>query len=355
MRVIIVGGGIISAALAYQLDKDGADVLIIEGRTLGSGATAASFGWINASFYLNAHHFRLRKAGIEAWHNLGFGDHLAWQGSLCWDVAEPSLAAQKAAFDDIGYRADLLNQRQIQELEPHINAPNQALRFQTEGVANPSCIIDDLLGKTRKVNVLQGVLVKNVLHDDGQITGVETQVGQFHADRVVLAAGTGVTDCLNTIGIEFPMLTRPGLMLRTRSVPPVLTHVIASTNQEVRQDSAGHLWAPLAVNHQSDASDSIDANVTDLAQDALDRLKGVLPDVSLQWDRIMQANRPMPADNLPAIGAIGPEGLFVAVLHSGITLAAISAQLLAPKVLGQTMSNEAADLLAPYDPTRFNA
>ncbi|MEP3845004.1 MAG: FAD-dependent oxidoreductase [Paracoccaceae bacterium] len=355
MRVIIVGGGIIGAALAYQLDRDGAEVLIIEGRALGSGATAASFGWINASFYLNAHHFRLRKAGIEAWHHLGFGDHLRWQGSLCWDVAEPSLAAQKAAFDEIGYRADLLNQRQIQELEPHINAPSQALRFQTEGVANPNRIINELLGKTRKVKVLQGVLVRNLLHDDGQITGVETQVGQFHADRVILAAGTGVADCLNTIGIEFPMLTRPGLMLRTRPVPPLLTHVLASANQEVRQDSDGHLWAPLAANHQADTSDVVDADVTGLAQDALDRLQGLLPDVSLQWDRVLQANRPMPQDSLPAIGAIGPEGLFVAVMHSGITLAAISAQLLAPKVLGHSMSNEALDLLAPYDPTRFNA
>ncbi|MEP1538264.1 MAG: FAD-dependent oxidoreductase [Paracoccaceae bacterium] len=355
MRVIIVGGGIIGAALAYQLDKDGAEVLIIEGRALGSGATAASFGWINASFYLNEHHFRLRQSGIEAWHQFGFGDHLTWQGSLCWDVAEPSLEAQKAAFEVIGYRADLVDRKQIQDLEPLINAPNQALWFQTEGVANPSAVINELLGKARKVKVLQGATVRNLLHDDGQITGVETDMGQFHADRVVLAAGTGVAHCLNTIGIEFPMLTRPGLMLRTRPVPPVLTHVIASANQEVRQDNDGHLWAPLAAHHQADTSSTIGSDVMGLAQDAMDRLKGLLPDVSMDWDRIMQANRPMPQDNLPAIGAIGPDGLFVAVMHSGITLAAISAQLLAPKVLGHSMSNEAADLLAPYDPTRFSA
>ncbi|MEO9514811.1 MAG: FAD-dependent oxidoreductase [Paracoccaceae bacterium] len=355
MRVIIVGGGIIGAALAYQLDKDGAEVLIIEGRALGSGATAASFGWINASFYLNAHHFRLRQAGIEAWHQFGFGDHLTWQGSLCWDVAEPSLEAQKAAFDAIGYRADLVDQKQIQFLEPHINAPNQALRFQTEGVANPSRIIEALLEKTRNVKVLQGVSVESLLHDDGRINGVETKTGQIHANRVVLASGTGVARCLNTIGIEFPMLTRPGLMLRTRPVPPLLTHVIASANQEVRQDSDGHLWAPMAANHQADTSDVVCADVTGLAQDALDRLQGLLPDVSLQWDRVLQADRPMPQDSLPAIGTIGPEGLFVAVMHSGITLAAISAQLLAPKVLGHSMSNEALDLLAPYDPMRFSA
>ena len=64
MKVVIVGGGIIGAALARYLVGQGADVLVINA---GGGATAASFGWVNASFYLNEDRFRLRAEGIAAW------------------------------------------------------------------------------------------------------------------------------------------------------------------------------------------------------------------------------------------------------------------------------------------------
>jgi len=78
-----------------------------------------------------------------------------------------------------------------------------------------------------------------------------------------------------------------------------------------------------------------------------------VPSVPLAWDSVMLANRPMPEDGLPAVGSIGPDGLYVATMHSGITLAALMGELVTEEIL-QGVSNSTNDLLAPYRPQRFN-
>ncbi len=354
MRVIVIGAGIIGAALANQLAKASADVLVFDSHIPASGATAASFGWINASFYLDEHHFQFRARGLDAWHRTGLQDHLTWQGSLCWDVSDPSLESQRQAFETLNYPVELLNRRDIEDMEPHIVAPEAALRFQTEGVANPIQTTETLLKADKSINVVNGVFVRDVIVDQNRVIGVNTDVGAFHADRVILAAGTGTARFLDDLGLSLGFLPRPGLMLSTRPVRHILSHIIASHDQEFRQDSSGRIWAPMAANHQADEGSEIQEDVQLTAEKTMARLRQLLPSVSLTQERILFANRPMPQDRLPAIGQIGPEGLYVAVMHSGVTLAAIVAEVLTPAVLGDVPSEEAADLLKPYDPSRFN-
>ena len=43
----------------------------------------------------------------------------------------------------------------------------------------------------------------------------------------------------------------------------------------------------------------------------------------MRWEAVMLAARPVPQDGLPVIGASWPEGVYVAVMHSGVTLAAL--------------------------------
>ena len=81
----------------------------------------------------------------------------------------------------------------------------------------------------------------------------------------------------------------------------------------------------------------------------------MIPNHQLVWDQVMLAQRPVPQDGLPVIGACGPAGLHVAVMHSGITLAAITAELLAPQILDQPLSNAQAALVSPFDPGRFQS
>ena len=46
MRVVIIGGGIIGLTSAYQLRRDGAEVLLVDARTPGTGASEVNAGWV---------------------------------------------------------------------------------------------------------------------------------------------------------------------------------------------------------------------------------------------------------------------------------------------------------------------
>lgn len=346
MKVTIIGGGIIGAALARVLSTAGADVTVFEG---APGATHASFGWVNASFYHNADHFALRAAGIEAWRRLG--GHVDWTGCLCWEENGAAFDAQRDQLVALGYALEDVSPKQFAMLEPHV-APQRALRFMQEGIATPVQTTKELL---RGVKRISGVRVLGLSERAGVITGVETAQGHVPADRVIVAAGIGSTALQDSVGVSLPMLSRPGLMMRTAPLPPIMRHVLVAPGQELRQDAQGHIWAPTVANHQSDDTSKVTTRPDLLADAALARIQALIPDHGLTWDRVMLAERPVPQDGLPVIGACGPIGLHVAVMHSGITLAAITAELLAPQVLDQPLSNAQAALVAPFGPGRFQS
>ncbi|MFT4743275.1 MAG: glycine/D-amino acid oxidase-like deaminating enzyme, partial [Yoonia sp.] len=179
-----------------------------------------------------------------------------------------------------------------------------------------------------------------------------TSVGAIPADQVIVATGVGTQVLLAGIGLSLPMLKRPGLMMRTRPIAQTIRHIIASPAQEFRQLPNGAILAPVSAGHQADTSSEIMRPPDVLADAAIIRLRAMLPDADLEWDQVMLADRPMPQDGLPAVGAIGPAGLYVATMHSGITLAAIMGELIMTEVL-DGVSAKSADLLAAYRPQRF--
>ena len=69
------------------------------------------------------------------------------------------------------------------------------------------------------------------------------------------------------------------------------------------------------------------------------------------WSEIIRAERPVPQDGLPVVGTIA-EGAYVAVLHSGITLGPIIAELVGKDIVGR-LDNADAAMLAPYRLDRF--
>jgi D-amino-acid dehydrogenase len=45
MRVVVVGGGVIGLTTTYQLAREGAEVVVLEARRTGQGASAVNAGW----------------------------------------------------------------------------------------------------------------------------------------------------------------------------------------------------------------------------------------------------------------------------------------------------------------------
>jgi glycine/D-amino acid oxidase-like deaminating enzyme len=353
-RILVVGAGVIGAAIAFRLAQGGAGVTLIDAATPASGASGRSFGWINASFSLNAHHFGLRVAAMAAHHRLAsdLGDTpTTWPGTLAWDEAGE---AQDRTFDrltEAGYPVRRLSRTEFRALEPAIaTAPETTLHFPTEGVT-------DLAGLTRRLiagaarhgaRVLLGLPVTGIVTHGGRVSGLQTAEGPLPAGRVVLAAGTGAPDLLAPLGVKLPMLHRPAVIVRTQPLPPMLCHILVTPEMELRQEPDGRLLAPASPNHQADDATELGAPPEALADDIISHIAALLPETAPGWQEALGAFRPVPGDGLPVMGQAA-EGLYLAVMHSGATLAALAGELAAREMLG----GRDEPLLAPYRPGRF--
>lgn len=352
MKTVVVGTGILGAAIAFRLAEAGCDVLAIGA---GGGATECSFGWINASFYLDAHHHRLRREGMAAWRRLGEVPGLDWQGAVSWEHDAAGLEAQAAELEGHGYRVERLGMNALRDRVPGLAvAPELALAFPEEGSVEPASAARALLARAEDAGarLMLGARVEAVTARAGRVTGLRTTWGEVAADAVIVAAGCGAPALVEPLGLALPMLTRPGAMMVSRPVPRVTDTILVAPAREIRQDAAGRILAPGAVSHQGDDAERLDLGPEATAAQAKGAVEALFPGLALDWQRIAIANRPMPGDGRPVIGRAGPEGLFLAVMHSGVTLAAIAGEAVADLIAG---GDRFGALLAPYDPRRFAA
>ena len=355
-HVAVIGAGIVGATIAFRLASAGAQVTVIDRGMPGAAATSRSFGWINASFHASPAHFRLRLASLEAWRRLDaevpdLG--LRWTGAISWEFGGTAFDAQVGELASLGYPLRVLDSAGFASLEPQVPAPSaRSVLFPGEGAVDAAHAAGRLLDAAADfgAQLWLGSRVTAIATTGGRASGIVTAEGVLAADHVVLAGGDGAPELLAPLGFTLPMLKRPGLILRTRPLPPVIRHILVCPSLELRQDAQGRILAPTAAAHQGDASDSVADLPGTLADEALARLRTILPVEGLGWDRVTLADRPVPGDGLPAIGPIpGTAGLTLAVMHSGVTLAAAAGGLVADEVL----AGAASPLLEDFRPARF--
>lgn len=136
-HTLIIGAGITGGMLARSLAQRGQRVTVVSAHPAGGLASAASFGWINASFSLSRAHFDLRLAAMAAHRRLSAdlpGLH-HWPGCLWYEEEGP---AQGCAADDLlalGYRVERLRRDEISRRLPALGpVPDAALYFADEGL-----------------------------------------------------------------------------------------------------------------------------------------------------------------------------------------------------------------------------
>lgn len=342
--ILIIGAGIVGASLAFLLARHGATVTVLEAATPASAASGCSFGWINASFYVNPAHHHLRVAAMAAHHRLAAlmpGHAPNWQGTLWYEDQAAGMDKLAADLAALGYPVTQLHRADVVRLEPQLaRPPNRALHFPTESAVDATSLTRGLLAASG-AQLRTGVAATSLIETAGQVTGARTDAGHFHADHTVVATGVGTPALLATLGLDLPMRHRPGMMIYTKPVGWRLNHIHVTPEQEIRQDRNHAVLSPGVANHQADASETID-DPNAVAAATVARLRGLFNAPELQLDRWAVSRRPVPGDGLPLIGAVQP-GLSLAVMHSGVTLAALSAEALAAEIAGQGTQSALAD------------
>ena len=350
MKVVVIGGGILGASIAWHL-RDKADVTVIDCGGLGGLASRASLGWLNATYYLNDEHFKLRQAGIQAWRDISTklpNLPLQWSGTIVWDMADGKRQDMIDRLRLWDYPVEELDKNDVKALEPSLaKIPDHALHLPTEGFVSLSSAAEKLL-KASGAKAYSGIPARSIDVLSDRVRGVQTDQGIIEADQIVVAAGTATEGIAASLDIKIPMLSRPGLMLRTSPAPKSLSNVCATPDFELLQRNDGRFMLPVSAGHQSAKSEYISNLPAKMAEKAMSQLLDYFPNIDLSLEEVMLAYRPVPEDELPVIGQAGPRGLNFLTMHSAATLGIIAGECLAKQMLGQDMSN-----LKPFHPERF--
>jgi glycine/D-amino acid oxidase-like deaminating enzyme len=161
-------------------------------------------------------------------------------------------------------------------------------------------------------------------------------------------------------GYTPPLKHSPGILLHTRPTSAVLGRVVESPTTYFKQFPDGRIvgndgyYAPDIPAHQGILKGPLGMPGeirTMHGERILGKIKEKLPAASeATYDHLTLGYRPMPQDRLPIVGfSPGNSDVYIAVMHSGVTLAAIMGRYISHEL----MNNELIDELAPYRPDRF--
>jgi glycine/D-amino acid oxidase-like deaminating enzyme len=350
--IIVVGSGIIGASIAWHLARSGARVTVY-GSEPGGLATPNSFSWINANWGNPEPYFRLRMAAMAGWRRLAtLVPDLTpqWCGSICYDLPPEGLERFAAEHTAWGYGIERIDRDAIRRLEPAIaEPPAWALKIDEEGMIEPRPAALALLAdaERRGARIVSGVDVSALSTRKGKVDGIVTADGAVAADAVVVASGAGTAALAATAGVTVPMSASPGLIIDTRPGSPMLNHIVVAPDMEVRQAPDGRVIAATSFNG-TDPGDNPDRTAQAVFDDLRSRLVGG-DQLALEGYRI--GYRPMPKDGFSIVGrAKDVDGLYLAVTHSGITLAPAIGEFAARELL----DGVSEPLLAPYRLARFD-
>ena len=357
-RIVVAGGGIVGAAIAYRLARRGADVTLLEKAKPAAGATGKSFAWINATFSKQPRqYFDLNVMGMAGWRGMDaefLGDlQIQWGGCLEW--YPPGKEAEALRKDvrraqEWGYTAQMVEATEFRRLLPFLMpGPTAAASYcEQEGSLDPVLVTQTIIEKAKQhgARVLYPCEVTGIVLDNGNARAVETSQGRMELDALVLATGVDTTHVAAMAGVHVPLKASPGVLAHTAPAAPLLGRVALGPEAHMKQNPDGRVvtGSDFGGTPVTDASMAFGKKLLERAATYLPELgKAKLEAVTLGW-------RVMPKDEYPILGfAENCPNMYITATHSGVTLAPVIGHFAAVEIL----DGARVEMLAPYRLSRF--
>lgn len=244
--VVVIGGGVVGLSTAFQLAKRGArDVVVLERRHLGSGATGKS-GALVRCHYANVSESRLTHESLRVFRHwddeVGAGSPGFSPVGFIQVVApehEDALRANVADQQAIGVDTRVVDRDELREIEPFLNVDDLtcAAYEPSSGYADPNSTLQGFATAARDLaaRVFEDTPVTAIETAGGRVSGVQTPLGTIATDTVVVAAGSWADRLLTPLGLDF-------------GLEPVRTQVVLF-RWPARLEARGHRVVIDAINH----------------------------------------------------------------------------------------------------------
>ncbi len=408
--VVIIGAGIVGVSTAIWLQRDGHDVILIdkkgagEGASFGNGGVLASASVVpltvpgllakapgmlfspNQPLFLkwgylpkllpwlwkylgNANAAAVRHRASAISHIIGdsVADHqalAAGTGAEKWIVPSDYLFLYKDmahfrsdAFAwevrrENGIEWDVLEGAALREYDPAFGAEiNVGVRSKNLGrIADPGRYVKDLAAHAEAggAKIVIGN-AEDIARENGRVTGVRVDGEMIDCDAVVLAAGVWSGPLARSLGVNVPMESERGYHLELWE-PNIMPRspVMVASGKFVATPMDGRLRLAGIVEFGG-----LDAPASRKPFALLERnIKSAIPGIEWKEKTEWMGHRPSISDSLPLIGEVPQvEGAYFGFGHDHIGLTG------GPKtgrILSQLISGNHPNLdLAPYSPARF--
>jgi sarcosine oxidase subunit beta len=334
--VIIIGGGVHGASLAFHLAQRGVQPLVLEKKFVAAGATGRSSGLVRM-------HYDLRLESELVWQSFQYFRN--WEemvGGDCGFVRtgfirivqpefEDALRANVRVQQEIGIPTLLVGPDDIKRLAPYMVTDDFTVAaYEPEsGYADPPATAMSLLNAARERGAVlkTGVQVAEVLtsEDGSRVLGVRAADGTtFHAPVVVNAAGAWADRIGRMVGLELPITSWSHDVMfirRPKVIGPTHPTVIDDANEMYFRPEQGGLTLvglesdnPLGEDPDGD-TDHAHPGFVERAVEHICRRIPVMEEGSLHSAH--KGYDGLSSDYRAILGPAGPEGFWLDCGHSG--------------------------------------
>ncbi|HWB49328.1 MAG TPA: FAD-dependent oxidoreductase [Stellaceae bacterium] len=360
---IVIGGGLVGAAIAYGLVREGLGTALIDEGDVVFRASRGNFGlvWVQSKGLGAPHYQRWTRLSAEEWPSLaaelgertGVAVGLEQPGGVQLCLGEEEFAARRAMMaqmraeaGNFGFDYRMLGRDELSEMLPGLG-PKVAGGSWTPYDGHVNSLY--LLHALHKGFVERGgAYLPNRTIDYAAAQPHDFRLGsgadEIAAAKIVLAAGLGNAKLAPLFGLSAPVRPQRGQILVTERTERVWPVPIGS----LRQTLEGSIM--LGASEEEVGFDT--GQKPEVMQAIARRAVESFPFVAeLQIVRAWAALRVMPPDGKPIYDESEKfPGAFTANCHSGVTLAGAHANAFAPMVAAGALD----PMMAPFSARRFD-
>ncbi len=365
--VIVIGGGVHGASLAFHLAQRGVQATVLEKQFVGAGATGHSSGLVRM-------HYDTEVDSRLAWESFQyFCDWKNRVGGECGFTragfiqivrreAQAALRATVALQQKIGIPTLIVTADDVKRLAPSFRTDDFELAaYEPEsGYAMPSDTANALMNAARErgARLVQNCAVTAINMTGGRVAGVETTQGKFSAPIVVNAAGAWANQINKMVELDLPYDTwRHDTMFVVRPQEIALAHpmVIDFPNEMYFRPEGGLTLVGLEDGNPLGDSPDGDADHAQpgFVERAIDRICQRVP--AMKDGGLHSAHGGydgITPDQHPILGATGPDGFYLDCGHSGTGFKTAPAIGLCMAELILDGKSKTVDI-SPFAPSRF--
>jgi glycine/D-amino acid oxidase-like deaminating enzyme len=382
-EVVVIGGGVIGAATAYFLCKEGAEVIIVEAEDLTAGASGSCDGFISLQTKQIGTHLDLARESLALLppiiKDLDVDAEFNPCGGLMLATSQDQLKEFKARAKKLksgGLQIEILGLDDIKGMLPEVGKDVKGAAYcAAEAQINPITFTLGLAQKAQDMGarIIKGCKVENIVVTNNRVREVHTTSGSIHSRRVICAAGTGSNEIGKMIIVDIPVMPQKGQILVTEVTDTVLNKIVSSAeylgtkaNLEeflpkdedairlglgftAEQTASGNILIGSTREFAGSDKETSPEAINAIAKNAMKYLPWLK---DLDVIRSFAGLRPYSPDGLPIMGTVkGVKGFYMATGHSGdgICLAAVTGKLMSELVLDGETSLD----ISPFSLYRF--